>query len=111
MAAARSLCHVHWRLGQALLPEHFERQELAADRELQRRFGLLAPAQWGVAQLACRQTPAQRLAHVGGDIERTAELGVSPLRAAAFMRARCRNACWAVSTLSGSPCHAASTGA
>lgn len=45
---ARSLCRVHWRLGQALLPEHFERQELAFERELQLRLVQLAPAALGV---------------------------------------------------------------
>jgi type VI secretion system protein ImpJ len=48
---ARSLCRVHWRLGQALLPEHFERQELGLVRELELRFAQLAPAAWGVAQI------------------------------------------------------------
>lgn len=48
----RSLCRVHWRLGQALLPEHFERQELGLGRELELRFAQLAPAAWGVAQVA-----------------------------------------------------------
>jgi len=48
---ARSLCRVHWRLGQALLPEHFERQELSHARELELRFGQLAPAPWGIAQV------------------------------------------------------------
>ena len=47
-ARARSLCRVHWRLGQALLPEHFQRQEQAVSRELALRFGLAAPAAWGV---------------------------------------------------------------
>lgn len=49
---ARSLCRVHWRLGQALLPEHFERQELSLSRELELRFAQLAPAAWGIAQIA-----------------------------------------------------------
>jgi type VI secretion system protein ImpJ len=49
---ARSLCRVHWRLGQALLPEHFERQELGLSRELELRFAQIAPAAWGIAQLA-----------------------------------------------------------
>jgi len=48
----RSLCRVHWRLGQALLPEHFERQELGLGRELELRFAQLAPAAWGVAQVS-----------------------------------------------------------
>jgi type VI secretion system protein ImpJ len=48
---ARSLCRVHWRLGQALLPEHFERQEDSHTRELELRFGQLAPAAWGLAQI------------------------------------------------------------
>lgn len=48
---ARSLCRVHWRLGQALLPEHFERQELGMSRELELRFAQLAPASWGVARV------------------------------------------------------------
>jgi type VI secretion system protein ImpJ len=52
MAGARGLSRVHWRLGQALLPEHFERQELGLSRELALRIGQLAPAAWGVAQLA-----------------------------------------------------------
>jgi type VI secretion system protein ImpJ len=43
---------VHWRLGQALLPEHFERQELGLSRELELRLSQLAPSVWGVAQLA-----------------------------------------------------------
>jgi type VI secretion system protein ImpJ len=47
----RSLCRVHWRLGQALLPEHFERQEHSHARELELRFGQLAPAAWGIAQI------------------------------------------------------------
>jgi type VI secretion system protein ImpJ len=46
---ARASCRVHWRLGQALLPEHFERQELGLVRELELRFAQLAPAAWGVA--------------------------------------------------------------
>src|ERR1041384_3566139 len=46
----RTLCRVHWRLGQALLPEHFERQEHSHARELELRFGQLAPAAWGIAQ-------------------------------------------------------------
>jgi type VI secretion system protein ImpJ len=50
-ARPRSLCRVHWRLGQALLPEHFERQELGVVRELELRFAQLAPAGWGVAQI------------------------------------------------------------
>jgi type VI secretion system protein ImpJ len=45
---ARSLCRVHWRLGQALLPAHFERQEAAFERELELRLTQLAPAAWGV---------------------------------------------------------------
>ncbi len=49
---ARSLSRVHWRLGQALLPEHFERQELGLARELELRFAQLAPPAWGVAQIA-----------------------------------------------------------
>ena len=48
---ARSLCRVHWRLGQALLPEHFERQELAFERELELRLAQLAPAAWGVGSI------------------------------------------------------------
>lgn len=48
---ARSLCRVHWRLGQALLPEHFERQEHSHARELELRFAQLAPASWGIAQV------------------------------------------------------------
>jgi type VI secretion system protein ImpJ len=48
---ARSLCRVHWQLGQALLPEHFERQELGLSRELELRFAQLAPAAWGIAQI------------------------------------------------------------
>ncbi|HTE51628.1 MAG TPA: type VI secretion system baseplate subunit TssK [Kofleriaceae bacterium] len=48
-AVARSLCRVHWRLGQALLPEHFERQELAVEREIELRLAQLAPAARGVA--------------------------------------------------------------
>jgi len=47
----RSLCRVHWRLGQALLPEHFVRQELGLSRELELRFAELAPAAWGVGQV------------------------------------------------------------
>jgi len=47
-ARARTLSRVHWRLGQALLPEHFQRQEQAFRRELAMRFGLVAPAAWGV---------------------------------------------------------------
>ncbi|MBC7975115.1 MAG: type VI secretion system baseplate subunit TssK, partial [Myxococcales bacterium] len=49
---ARSLSRVHWRLGQALLPEHFERQELGLAREIELRFAQLAPPAWGVAQIA-----------------------------------------------------------
>jgi type VI secretion system protein ImpJ len=48
---ARSLCRVHWRLGQALLPEHFERQELGLGREIELRHAQLAPPAWGVAQI------------------------------------------------------------
>ncbi|TMQ12733.1 MAG: type VI secretion system baseplate subunit TssK [Deltaproteobacteria bacterium] len=48
---ARALCRVHWRLGQALLPEHFERQELGLGRELELRWAQLAPPAWGVAQI------------------------------------------------------------
>lgn len=49
---ARSLCRVHWRLGQALLPEHFERQELGLLRELELRCARLSPPAWGIAQIA-----------------------------------------------------------
>jgi type VI secretion system protein ImpJ len=48
---ARALCRVHWRLGQALLPEHFERQELGVTREIELRHAQLAPPAWGVAQI------------------------------------------------------------
>lgn len=47
-ARPRSLCRVHWRLGQALLPEHFERQEHGLGREVELRLAQLAPAAWGV---------------------------------------------------------------
>src|SRR5689334_9955815 len=47
-ARARSLSRVHWRLGQALLPEHFQRQDQAIGRDLALRASLVAPAAWGV---------------------------------------------------------------
>jgi type VI secretion system protein ImpJ len=47
----RSLCRVHWRLGQALLPEHFERQEQGRERALTLRFAQLGPAPWGVGHI------------------------------------------------------------
>jgi len=62
---ARSLSRVHWRLGQALLPEHFERQEQGFARELELRFAQLAPPAWGVAQIAWNEASLARgLVHV-----------------------------------------------
>src|SRR5262245_53128406 len=45
---SRALSRVHWRLGQALLPEHFQRQEQAIHRELALRTGVATPAAWGL---------------------------------------------------------------
>jgi type VI secretion system protein ImpJ len=45
---SRSLCRVRWRLGQALLPEHFFRQEFSLRQEWELRFGQLALPSWGV---------------------------------------------------------------
>lgn len=57
---ARSLSRVHWRLGQALLPDHFERQELAIGREVELRHAQLSPPAWGVAQIAWDQDALAR---------------------------------------------------
>jgi type VI secretion system protein ImpJ len=50
-ALSRSLCRVRWRLGQALLPEHFFRQEFSLRQEWELRFAQLAPPSWGVGLL------------------------------------------------------------
>lgn len=70
---ARSLCRVHWRLGQALLPEHFERQELGLYRELELRSGLLAPPAWGIAQIGWDDD-----ALAGGIVRLTRLIAVTP---------------------------------
>lgn len=50
-ALPRALCRVHWRLGQALLPEHFFRQEFSLRQEWELRFAQLTPPAWGVGLL------------------------------------------------------------
>jgi type VI secretion system protein ImpJ len=70
---ARSLCRVHWRLGQALLPEHFERQELAFERELQLRLVQLAPAALGVGLIEWDEVALAR-----GIVRITRLLAVTP---------------------------------
>jgi type VI secretion system protein ImpJ len=78
---ARSLCRVHWRLGQALLPEHFARQEQALLRLGELRHGRTAA--WGVGGIEWDEValargtarlralwavwPRGELAHVPGD--------------------------------------------
>jgi type VI secretion system protein ImpJ len=47
-ALPRALCRVNWRLGQALLPEHFFRQEFALRGEWELRLSQLTPPAWGV---------------------------------------------------------------
>ncbi|HKE15742.1 MAG TPA: type VI secretion system baseplate subunit TssK [Kofleriaceae bacterium] len=70
---ARSLCHVHWRLGQALLPEHFERQELAFERELELRAATLSPAAWGVGLIELDEVSLAR-----GIVRLTRLLAITP---------------------------------
>lgn len=43
-----AMCRVNWKLGQALLPEHFYRQELSLRQEWELRFSQFAPLAWGV---------------------------------------------------------------
>lgn len=51
MSHKNSLCGVHWRLGQALMPGHFQRQEEALRNSFEVRFGHRAIPTWGVAAL------------------------------------------------------------
>jgi type VI secretion system protein ImpJ len=78
---ARSLSRVHWRLGQALLPDHLARQEDALLRLAALRHGPAAP--WGVGAIEWDEValargtarlrslwavwPGGELAHVPGD--------------------------------------------
>jgi type VI secretion system protein ImpJ len=59
-ALPRSLCRVRWRLGQALLPEHFFRQEFALRQEWELRFSQLTPQSWGVGLLEWDDSSIER---------------------------------------------------
>jgi type VI secretion system protein ImpJ len=52
MTEARSLCRIDWKLGQALMPDHFLWQEDSLRREWEVRFSHQALPMWGVASLA-----------------------------------------------------------
>jgi type VI secretion system protein ImpJ len=51
MTEARSLCRIDWKLGQALMPDHFLWQEDSLRREWEVRFSHQALPMWGVAAL------------------------------------------------------------
>ena len=52
MTEAKSLCRIDWKLGQALMPDHFLWQEDSLRREWEVRFSHQALPMWGVAALA-----------------------------------------------------------
>lgn len=52
MTEARSLCRIDWKLGQALMPDHFLWQEDSLRREWEVRFSHQALPMWGVAAFA-----------------------------------------------------------
>src|SRR5262245_51530070 len=49
MTEARSLCRIDWKLGQALMPDHFLWQEDSLRREWEVRLSHQALPTWGVA--------------------------------------------------------------
>jgi type VI secretion system protein ImpJ len=51
MAEARSLCRIDWKLGQALMPEHFLWQEDSLRREVEMRAEHQALPRWGLVEL------------------------------------------------------------
>src|SRR3954470_17145209 len=52
MAEARSLCRIDWKLGQALMPDHFLWQEDSLRHEWELRFSHQSLPLWGVVDLA-----------------------------------------------------------
>jgi type VI secretion system protein ImpJ len=51
MAEARSLCRIDWKLGQALMPDHFLWQEDSLRREVEMRAAHQALPRWGLVEL------------------------------------------------------------
>ncbi|MGC4065304.1 MAG: type VI secretion system baseplate subunit TssK [Polyangiaceae bacterium] len=56
MAEARSLCRIDWKLGQALMPDHFLWQEDSLRREVEMRAEHQALPSWGLVELGWDET-------------------------------------------------------
>lgn len=59
MTEEHSLCRVNWKLGQALMPDHFLWQEDSLRNEWESRFAQRPKAHWGVAELEWDETLLQ----------------------------------------------------